>query len=361
MSSSFLSSQPVFEDQEPWALFEAFKTIDHHRPQAKHNQDDEYSHPLEASSTVQWGGPASAQRVTPTLTVPSDAEASLLHLPEAPTASEFVNLTGVTASVTPYMSPPPAVPAPSVPRRKPQPVPKTTVQGSRVQKAASKKTPRREKPPVSQKITWDSFLQPVVPEGVVANPGNHGRWEIDKYGNRTYLNQLKAKRAKPVRPQGPGAGIIVFGPPPPPPPGPWVPSSTCSSPSPSVPCPPHSPPYHPFPIPSVSPSHPSLPFSRSSPYLTPPLTPLSQPFLPHTPPPFSALSSFLFSTIDTLSSYSLLLPFSSSFSSFFPTHTSALIARFPVFYHYTLSACFSPLLLFVVPTVIVLYMTLRVM
>ncbi|EPS33562.1 hypothetical protein PDE_08524 [Penicillium oxalicum 114-2] len=179
MSSSFLSSQPVFEDQEPWALFEAFKTIDHHRPQAKHNQDDEYSHPLEASSTVQWGGPASAQRVTPTLPVPSDAEASLLHLPEAPTASEFVNLTGVTASVTPYMSPPPAVPAPSVPRRKPQPVPKTTVQGSRVQKAVSKKTPRREKPPVSQKITWDSFLQPVVPEGVVANPGNHGRWEID--------------------------------------------------------------------------------------------------------------------------------------------------------------------------------------
>ncbi|KAJ5089502.1 hypothetical protein N7532_008186 [Penicillium argentinense] len=39
------------------------------------------------------------------------------------------------------------------------------------------------------------FMEPEVPIDFVVNPNNHGRWKLDSYGNRTYLNAPKVKQA----------------------------------------------------------------------------------------------------------------------------------------------------------------------
>jgi hypothetical protein len=50
--------------------------------------------------------------------------------------------------------------------------------------------------PVSNKRTFQ-FVEPTVPgRAFAANPHNHGRFEIDGAGNRTYLNAPKAKRLR---------------------------------------------------------------------------------------------------------------------------------------------------------------------
>lgn len=52
-----------------------------------------------------------------------------------------------------------------------------------------------QRAPASNKRAFE-FVEPTVPEKFVANPNNHGRWEIDSVGNRKYLNAPKVKRPR---------------------------------------------------------------------------------------------------------------------------------------------------------------------
>lgn len=54
--------------------------------------------------------------------------------------------------------------------------------------------PRRASP-VSNKREIH-FLEPEMPQDFVANPNNHGRWDIDTNGNRYYLNAPRTKRRR---------------------------------------------------------------------------------------------------------------------------------------------------------------------
>lgn len=60
---------------------------------------------------------------------------------------------------------------------------------------ASGPAPPRRASPVSNKREIH-FLEPEVPQNFVANPNNHGRWDIDTNGNRYYLNAPKTKRRR---------------------------------------------------------------------------------------------------------------------------------------------------------------------
>ncbi|KAJ6014643.1 hypothetical protein N7540_009234 [Penicillium herquei] len=54
--------------------------------------------------------------------------------------------------------------------------------------------PQLEHPqPAAPKRVFE-FVNTTVPEGFVANPNNHGRWQVDKNGRRQYLNAPAAKR-----------------------------------------------------------------------------------------------------------------------------------------------------------------------
>lgn len=55
--------------------------------------------------------------------------------------------------------------------------------------------PPRRASPVSNKREIH-FLEPEVPRNFVANPNNHGRWDIDTNGNRYYLNAPRTKRRR---------------------------------------------------------------------------------------------------------------------------------------------------------------------
>jgi hypothetical protein len=55
--------------------------------------------------------------------------------------------------------------------------------------------PPRRASPVSNKREIH-FLEPEVPQNFVANPNNHGRWDIDTNGTRYYLNAPKTKRRR---------------------------------------------------------------------------------------------------------------------------------------------------------------------
>jgi len=55
--------------------------------------------------------------------------------------------------------------------------------------------PAVSRPPSNKRSI--EFAQPTTPGDVfVANPNNHGRWKIDSFGNRTYLNAPKAKKQR---------------------------------------------------------------------------------------------------------------------------------------------------------------------
>ncbi|KAJ5107884.1 hypothetical protein N7456_004559 [Penicillium angulare] len=50
------------------------------------------------------------------------------------------------------------------------------------------------RPQPTQPLKVFEFVDTTVPEGFVANPNNHARWEVDKDGTRHYLNAPAARR-----------------------------------------------------------------------------------------------------------------------------------------------------------------------